>query len=329
MSTDVEVVAVSGEIVTGTAPPRTTAADATAAWLGKFASPDTREAYERDVRAYIWWCGEVAGVDPFRARLMDVDTYVAYLREAPSERTGKPLARSSTARRLAAISSWYRYMEAHGLVGVSPMPNVDRPYVDGESTTTGMTMDEVKEMIRVSADDRDPLGALCSYAIIVFVAFLGPRVSEVCNVTTGDLAYDGPIRTALLRMKGGKRRVRAVPPVVADALAAWLASRGIDPDTCDRDTVVFVDADGRSLTRKDLMRLVKRCAKQAGFPNAARITPHSFRHAWATASREAGATLEERQFALGHADPRTTQRYDRAKMSVARDPSLLVAAAAA
>jgi integrase len=76
-------------------------------------------------------------------------------------------------------------------------------------------------------------------------------------------------------------------------------------------------------------RFVRRAAHAAGLPAADRITPHSFRHAWATIARERGASLEERQHALGHADPRTTQRYDRARASLDRDPSYLVAAAVA
>jgi integrase len=76
-----------------------------------------------------------------------------------------------------------------------------------------------------------------------------------------------------------------------------------------------------------VFRFVRRAAYAAGLPAADRITPHSFRHAWATVARERGASLEERQYALGHADPRTTQRYDRARASLDRDPSYLVASA--
>ncbi|TML21754.1 MAG: site-specific integrase [Actinobacteria bacterium] len=120
-------------------------------------------------------------------------------------------------------------------------------------------------------------------------------------------------------VRGG--RVRAVPPGLAGLLDAHLGGRA--------DGALFRLADGRRLDRYTVFRFVRRAALAAGLPAADRITPHSLRHAWATIARERGASLEERQYALGHADPRTTQRYDRARASLDRDPSYLVAAAVA
>jgi len=130
-------------------------------------------------------------------------------------------------------------------------------------------------------------------------------VSEVCGADVADLGHDSGHRTVRLRMKGGKTRTRAVPPPVAAAIDAHLAGRGEGP--------LFTTADGRRLDRHGVARFVRRAAVTAGLAAADKITPHSFRHAWATLARERGATLEERQYALGHADPRTTQRYDRAR----------------
>jgi integrase len=76
-----------------------------------------------------------------------------------------------------------------------------------------------------------------------------------------------------------------------------------------------------------VLRFVQRIARAAGLSSADRITPHSFRHGWSTIAKERGAPLETRQHALGHADARTTQGYDRAKLVLENDPSYLVAAA--
>ncbi|WP_157746489.1 tyrosine-type recombinase/integrase [Micromonospora inositola] len=72
---------------------------------------------------------------------------------------------------------------------------------------------------------------------------------------------------------------------------------------------------------------MKRLAKAAGMPNWQQISPHSFRHAWNTIARKKGSDLKDRQHALGHKDPRTTQRYDRDRDNLDPDPSILVAAA--
>ena len=142
-------------------------------------------------------------------------------------------------------------------------------------------------------------------------------MSEVCALDVADLGFDSGHRTVRLRMKGGKTRIRAVPPGLASRLDALCGGRSDGP--------LFRTPAGRRLDRHVIARFVRRAARSAGLPSAERITPHSFRHAWATLARERGATLEERQHALGHADPRTTQRYDRARASLDRDPSYLLA----
>ncbi|NYF56683.1 site-specific integrase [Micromonospora purpureochromogenes] len=78
--------------------------------------------------------------------------------------------------------------------------------------------------------------------------------------------------------------------------------------------------------RHEVARFIRRLAKAADLPRWKQISPHSCRHAW-NMPRKKGADLEDRQRAMGHADPRTTQRYDRDKDSLDRDPSFLVAAA--
>lgn len=325
MTSDIEPV-YAGVIVAEE--PINVVAEATNAWLRVHESEHTRDAYRRDLTAFNTWCGE-HDIHPLNARKVDIDAYIADMRHRPSEFTGRPLARSTIARHLAAISSWYDYMTdpAVGLITASPMGRVKRPRVEGESQTIGMNAAELTAMIAAadSGGDREPLGDLCAGAIIRMMAHLGPRVTEVCTITTDDLGWQDGFRTVRLRIKGGKTRIRRIPDDTGAALDRWLQHRGIDPVKCDRDTPVFVNPDGTALNRHQLAALVKRCARRAGLDNAERITPHSFRHAWATVAREAGASLEMRQHALGHSDPRTTQRYDRARMSLETDPSQLVA----
>jgi integrase len=132
-------------------------------------------------------------------------------------------------------------------------------------------------------------------------------------------------------MKGGKTRTRAVPPALNLAIDRYLDFRAAAVGTV-RDAItgpLLVTRRGKRINRFEVYRFVRRAATAAGIASANEISPHSFRHAWAAIARERGATLEERQFALGHADPRTTQRYDRARQSLDRDPSYLVAAATA
>jgi len=299
----------------------TSLAGYTAAWLWSFReSAHTRAAYQRDVTDFVRWCAE-RELDVLAVRRTHLDGYAAALANAPNPRTGRPLAPASVARRLAALSSWYGYLVDAGALGQNPALRVRRPRVDRDHTATvGLTAIEALALRRVARQD-PLLGNGCGPALAGFLVEIGARVSEICALDVTDLGYDSGHRTVRLRMKGGKARVRAVPPGLAAELAAYLDGRADGP--------LFRTRYGRRLDRFAVSRFVRRAARTAGLPAAERITPHSFRHAWATIARERGASLEERQHALGHADPRTTQRYDRARASLDRDPSYLVAAAVA
>jgi integrase/recombinase XerD len=293
----------------------------TAAWLWSYReSAHTRAAYRRDVEHFVRWCAG-RDIDPLEVRRPDVDAYAANLANLPATGTGRPMAPASVARRLAALSSWYGYLHDAGAIGHNPLLRVRRPRVDHDHTATvGMSATEATALLRAAAADT-VLGPQTGAALAGFLVAIGARVSEVCALDVTDLGFDSGHRTVRLRMKGGKTRTRAVPPALAAALEPLCAGRTEGP--------LFRTHDGLRVDRHTIARFVRRCARAAGLPAAEKITPHSFRHAWATLARERGASLEERQYALGHADPRTTQRYDRARESLDRDPSYLVASAVA
>ncbi len=291
----------------------------TAAWLWSFReSEHTRRAYRRDVEDFIAWCAG-RDLDPTALRRPDIDAYAANLANLPNPRTGRPLAPASLARRLAALSSWYGYLHDAEVIDHNPMTRVRRPRIDSQHTTTvGMTATETIAVLRAAEAD-EHLGPVTAPALAGFLVAIGARVSEICALDVTDLGYDSGHRTVRLRMKGGKTRTRAIPKDLAGKLDVLCSGR--------TSGALFRTADGERLDRHVVARFVRRAAIAAGIPAALKITPHSFRHAWATLARENGATLEERQYALGHADPRTTQRYDRARASLDRDPSYLIEAA--
>lgn len=290
----------------------------TLAWLWSFReSAHTREAYRRDVAHFLAWCTE-HHVAPLTANRPQLDAYAAMCATAISPATGRPGAPSSVARRLSALSSWFAYLVDAGMAAANPVARVRRPRVDRDHTTTvGLTADEAIALRRAARSD-PVLGATGS-VLAGFLVELGARVSEACAAQVSDLGHDRGHRTVVLRMKGGKTRTRAVPPGLAAALDEYVNGRADGP--------LFRTPAGGPVDRHMVARFVRRCAHLAGLAAADQISPHSLRHAWATIARERGATLEERQYALGHADPRTTQRYDRAGLALDRDPAYLVAGA--
>lgn len=290
-------------------------------WLASYrTSADTRAAYRRDLEDFTLWC-ESMRLDPLDARRSHVNAYAVYLTDTASAATGRTLSASTVARKLSTLSSWYGLLVDDGLVPSNPLERVRRPKLDKDHTTTiALTAEETLAFRDAAATDKF-LGNELATVLAAFMIYIGARVSELCTLDLEDLSYDGGHRTVTLHMKGGKVRTRALPPRLCEALDAYLAVR---PDS---SSAAFIGLDGSRIIRQEVARFVRRAAKAAGIAAADRVTPHSFRHTWCTLARESGATLEERQYALGHADPRTTQRYDRARQSLDRDPSYLVAAA--
>jgi integrase/recombinase XerD len=101
-------------------------------------------------------------------------------------------------------------------------------------------------------------------------------------------------------------------------------ARAIDLAVGERcDGPIFVGADGQRIDRHAAGRIVRRIARRAGI--AKRVGPHTLRHAFITAALDAGVPLRDVQEAASHADPRTTMRYDRARVSLDRHATYIVA----
>ncbi len=127
-----------------------------------------------------------------------------------------------------------------------------------------------------------------------------------------------PLTTSALKIlrKGGKHVTIPLAQRTAKSLDLYVGERRSGP--------VFVGADGLRMDRYAADRTVKRLSRRAGIVK--RISPHSLRHSFITAALDAGVPLRDVQEAANHADPRTTMRYDRARQSLDRHATYIVAA---
>ncbi|MDG4787083.1 tyrosine-type recombinase/integrase [Micromonospora sp. WMMD1102] len=304
-------------------------ADFTEAWLdNRRLSAHTRDAYRRDVAGWLGWCGNRA-LDPLRATFLDVNTYARELEETLGLRSGRPLTPSTVARRLSALSSWYEFLVRLHAVDANPVAGADRPRVDRDhSGTVGLTSDEVDALLAAAGADTGPT-AVRNRATISLLADLGLRVGELISLDLADLGTERGHRSIRFVGKGGKMRRRALTPGTAYAVDAYLAARAAAQGRTVPELTgpLLVTATGARLDRKSVFRLVRRLARVAGIPAWARLSPHSLRHAFATTARSEGVSLEDVQDAMGHADPRTTRRYDRDRHNLDRDPAYVIWAA--
>jgi integrase/recombinase XerD len=148
---------------------------------------------------------------------------------------------------------------------------------------------------------------------------LNGYVSEALGAAAVDLSHQRGHRTLAIFRKGGKRAIIPLAPRTSDAIDAMLADRTAGP--------LFATATGRRLDRHAAGKVIARLARQAGISKT--VSPHSLRHSFVTLALDTGASLRDVQDAAGHADPRTTRRYDRGRHSLDRNPTYAVAAAIA
>ena len=262
----------------------------------------TRDAYELDLRQYVTWCTE-RDIVLFGARRSDIESFGRHL-----ESIGR--ARATISRRLCTIAAFYRYAEEERVIATSPAVHVRRPRLDYESNATGLDRNEVGAMLVAAG-----LASARDHALISLLALNGLRVSEATGADIERLGLERGHRTLTILRKGGKVVTVPLAPRTARAVDLAVGERCEGP--------MFLGADGDRLDRHAAGRIVRRIARRAGI--AKRVGPHTLRHAFITAALDAGVPLRDVQEAASHADPRTTMRYDRARVSLDRHATYIVA----
>ncbi|MGW5633965.1 tyrosine-type recombinase/integrase [Streptomyces sp. NPDC003832] len=280
--------------------------EATATWLGRRKSAHSRTAYAKDASWWLAWCA-ASETNPALARPLQADQYAAALTEAG-------LAKATQARRLAAVSSWYAYLVRAEAAERNPFFGMQRPQVSADdSPTRGMTADQLGVLLAYARKHETAR----TYALLVVLAVTAARIGSVLNARIEDLGHDQGHRVIDLTTKRDHRKRFVLVPLAVEAVEALLAERD-EPAAEDH---LFVTGTGRRMDEPAAFRLIRRVAQAAGIPQAEQLSPHSLRHSYATALLSKGVPLADVQDAMGHADPRTTRRYDRAAGALDRSPS--------
>jgi site-specific recombinase XerD len=262
----------------------------------------TRAAYRSDLRCFAAWCAQT-GLDPLGVSRAHLDVYARSL-----EASG--LAASSVARRLSTLSGLFRYAYEEGHTARNPAANVRRPRVGDDSPTLGLDLTEARSFLQAAeaAGPRD-------HALVCLLLLNGLRVSEVCSTLADDVAVERGHRVLVIQRKGGRRDLIPLAPRTTAAIDEHLADRGEGP--------LLLANDGGPLNRFQATRIVRRLTRAAGIGK--HISPHSLRHTAVTLALDAGVPLRDVQDMAGHADPRTTRRYDRARESLDRHATYTLA----
>lgn len=295
-------------------------------WLIEYGSPNTRDGYGRDLAAWLNYC-QASGLEPIHGPTRTHAAAWLRMLEAKHERG------STRARRLAAVSAWYRWLihtKRRPAEAGNPAADLDaraKPKMKPLASAPALTREEAELLL--AAADRDTGGAHHrTGAIVALLLYCGLRVSELVQADVDQLAYARGQRILRFIGKGDEPHLVALPYSVTRRLDPYLAAR---EDLADdrlptraagtrQPRPLFVTRTGRRLDRGAIRRLLTRLAEKAGIKT--RMSPHVLRATCATLSRDSGASLDQVQELLGHADPRTTAGYDRRAGRVDHSPAL-------
>lgn len=269
---------------------------------------NTLDAYVRDLQKLINYLGD-EGIDFRTITLEQLDQFAAQISELG-------VAPRSLARILSGVRSFYRFLVLEREIDTDPTELLASPNI-GKHLPDVLTTEEVDSII--AAIDPGMREARRDHAIIETLYSCGLRVSELCELLISNLYLDeGYIR---VHGKGNKERLVPISQVAIDCLREWLEERAELRIKPGHEDYVFISMRrGTRLSRITLFVRIKQLASLAGIQKS--ISPHTFRHSFATHLLEGGANLRAIQAMLGHESIATTEIYTHIDRSHLREQIL-------
>jgi len=262
--------------------------------LEKSLSPHSVEAYSDDLNkltAYL----RVAGKKPEDATLDDLQEMIAGLHEIG-------IGPRSQARIVSGIKSFYRFLSLENYIGKDPTELLESPKI-GLKLPDFLTVSEINSIVE-SIDRSLPEGQR-NRAIVETLYSCGLRVSELIGLRFSDLYLE----EGFIKVEGKGRKQRLVPisPVAIKEINLYLSDRNLLSIKKGFEDVLFLSRRGTSLSRIMIFHIIKVQTESAGIRKT--VSPHTFRHSFATHLLEGGANLRAIQQMLGHEKIATTEIY--------------------
>jgi len=263
-------------------------------------SSHTIKSYRRDLYQFIDFLKAYLNREDIRCE--DVDHYHirAYLSSLHASH-----AKSSIARKLAAIRSFFKYAMKLGRLDQSPADLIFGLKLE-KKTPVFLTVDEAFALME--APDTSTALGLRNKAILELFYSSGLRIAEMASLNHEDIDFSSGL--ARVRGKGNKERVVPVGSKAIDALKAYMAKMGelraVSKGEADLQAL-FLNKNGKRLSIRSISRVVDKYIVQTGMIKKA--SPHSLRHSFATHLLDSGADMRVVQELLGHENLSTTQRY--------------------
>lgn len=255
--------------------------------IEKNASPHTISSYRLDLQQFLDYFSRV-GIDhitPIKIR--------SWLAKFHAEGS----ARSTRARKLSSLRSFFKYLVREGVVKTNPVLGVSSPKKDRKLPSF---LDKEQVVRLLEAPPSDSLLGLRDRAILETLYSSGIRVSELVGLNIEDVDFIG--EALRVRGKGKKERLVPIGRPAVDAIKKYITNRN-----GKEIEALFTNRFGKRLSTRTVQRIVKKYMQKASIQG--HISPHSLRHSFATHMLDAGADLRSVQELLGHESISTTQIY--------------------
>lgn len=267
-------------------------------------SRNTLEAYRNDLNQFRDFVQERLNGAASESRhwqqvdLSLLNEYIADLRDRKGYRD------TTTARKVAAIKSFFSFLALNGVVSEDPTESLGSPRV-GRTLPKFLSPEEVSRLLDEAGQAGTPESQRDA-TILELLYATGLRVSELVSLNVPDIDF----QESYIRCwgKGSRERIVYLYPKALAELKSYLGTARIALVGPRKDeTALFVNHRGERLTRQWVWNILKTCSKKAGVDE--RITPHTLRHSFATHLLQNGASLRHVQELLGHSSISTTQVY--------------------
>lgn len=260
----------------------------------------TIAAYRRDLEQFTGHLRSQLGRTPCLGDLHQLEpkAFRAFL----AARRRADVGSRSLARTMSALRTFFRWLEAEGILQSRAVRRVAMPKV-GHSVPKPLTVVKAAAVMDSDGDADDAWIGARDTAVLLLLYGSGLRISEALGLTRNDAPVPG---RDVLRIsgKGGRERLAPVLPVTQEAVSRYLQ---LVPYPLDAGGPLFVGAKGGALSPRIIQLKMERLRAALGLPATA--TPHALRHSFATHLLSSGADLRQIQELLGHASLSTTQVY--------------------
>lgn len=265
--------------------------------LERSLSSNTISAYRSDLEKFMIYCSEniSEGFSPEQAESSQISAFL-------SEQISKGLSKRSQARLISSLRAFFKYLEMEGKIEKDPTEQIDPPKIQQylPSVLSVREIEDILNSVDLSTDEGHR-----NKAIAEVLYSCGLRVSELTGLRISDLFFN----ESFVRVtgKGSKQRLVPIGVPAIEAVNLYMEKRRTLDIKKGCDDILFLNRRGGKLSREMIFILVRKMALNAGVTKE--ISPHTFRHSFATHLVENGADLRVVQEMLGHESILTTEIY--------------------